>query len=297
VQTEHNAVLDPCRYLEGLGFTVTYLPVGPDGLLDLATLEAAFRPETILVSVMAANNEIGVLQPLAEIGARCRDRGVLFHSDGAQAIGKIPLDVQALPIDLLSLTAHKVYGPKGIGALYRRRRQPRVQLAAQIHGGGQEGGWRSGTLAPHQIVGLATAVDLALEDRAQEAERLAGLRDRLWTLLARQIPLQRNGHAQHCLPGSLNVSIPGVDGAALLLGLRSTVALSSGAACSSASTAPSHVLKALGHSDALAQASLRFGLGRFTTAAEIDTAAAAVVATVQALTPPPGRESYSDSPA
>jgi cysteine desulfurase len=297
VQTEHNAVLDPCRYLEGLGFRVTYLPVGPDGLLDLATLEAAFRPDTILVSVMAANNEIGVLQPLAEIGARCRDRGVLFHSDGAQAIGKIPLDVQALPIDLLSLTAHKVYGPKGIGALYLRRRQPRVQLAAQIHGGGQERGWRSGTLAPHQIVGLATAVDLALQDRTQEAERLAGLRDRLWTLLARQITLQRNGHAQHCLPGSLNVSIPGVDGAALLLGLRSTVALSSGAACSSASTAPSHVLKALGHSDALAQASLRFGLGRFTTAAEIDTAAAAVVATVQALTPPPGRESYSDSPA
>ncbi|MFM7219710.1 MAG: cysteine desulfurase family protein [Nodosilinea sp.] len=297
VQTEHNAVLDPCRYLEGLGFRVTYLPVGADGLLDLATLEAAFRPETILVSVMAANNEIGVLQPLAEIGARCRDRGVLFHSDGAQAIGKIPLDVQALPIDLLSLTAHKVYGPKGVGALYLRRRQPRVQLAAQIHGGGQERGWRSGTLAPHQIVGLATAVDLALQDRTQEAERLAGLRDRLWTLLARQITLQRNGHAQHCLPGSLNVSIPGVDGAALLLGLRSTVALSSGAACSSASTAPSHVLKALGHSDALAQASLRFGLGRFTTAAEIDTAAAAVVATVQALTPPPGRESYSDSPA
>ncbi|MFM7326052.1 MAG: cysteine desulfurase family protein [Nodosilinea sp.] len=297
VQTEHNAVLDPCRYLEGLGFRVTYLPVGPDGLLDLATLEAAFQPDTILVSVMAANNEIGVLQPLAEIGARCRDRGVLFHSDGAQAIGKIPLDVQALPIDLLSLTAHKVYGPKGVGALYLRRRQPRVQLAAQIHGGGQERGWRSGTLAPHQIVGLATAVDLALQDRTQEAERLAGLRDRLWTLLARQITLQRNGHAQHCLPGSLNVSIPGVDGAALLLGLRSTVALSSGAACSSASTAPSHVLKALGHSDALAQASLRFGLGRFTTAAEIDTAAAAVVATVQALTPPPGRESYSDSPA
>ncbi len=297
VQTEHNAVLDPCRYLEGLGFRVTYLPVGPDGLLDLATLEAAFQPDTILVSVMAANNEIGVLQPLAEIGARCRDRGVLFHSDGAQAIGKIPLDVQALPIDLLSLTAHKVYGPKGVGALYLRRRQPRVQLAAQIHGGGQERGWRSGTLAPHQIVGLATAVDLAIQDRTQEAERLAGLRDRLWTLLARQITLQRNGHAQHCLPGSLNVSILGVDGAALLLGLRSTVALSSGAACSSASTAPSHVLKALGHSDALAQASLRFGLGRFTTAAEIDIAAAAVVATVQALTPPPGRESYSDSPA
>ncbi len=283
VQTEHNAVLDPCRYLEGLGFTVTYLPVGPDGLLDLAMLEAAFRPDTILVSVMAANNEIGVLQPLAEIGARCHDRGVLFHSDGAQAIGKMPLDVQALPIDLLSLTAHKVYGPKGIGALYRRRRQPRVQLAAQIHGGGQEGGWRSGTLAPHQIVGLATAVELALQDLTQEAEQLAGLRDRLWTLLARQITLQRNGHPQHCLPGTLNVSIPGVDGAALLLGLRSTVALSSGAACSSTSTAPSHVLKALGHSDALALASLRFGLGRFTTAADIDTAAAAVVATVQAL--------------
>ncbi|MFM7471822.1 MAG: aminotransferase class V-fold PLP-dependent enzyme [Nodosilinea sp. LVE1205-7] len=283
VQTEHNAVLDPCRYLEGLGFAVTYLPVGADGLINLEDLEAAFRQDTLLVSVMAANNEIGVLQPLAEIGQRCRDRGVLFHSDGAQAIGKIPLDVQSLGIDLLSLTAHKVYGPKGIGALYVRRRHPRVSLASQIHGGGHERGLRSGTLAPHQIVGLTTAVQLGLAEMAVEGDRLGRLRDRLWAMLQASIPVRRNGHPQHCLPGNLNISIMGVDGTALGLGLRSLVALSSGAACSSARPTPSHVLKALGHSDALAQASLRFGLGRFTTAEEIEQVGSGVVATVQTL--------------
>ncbi len=283
VQTEHNAVLDPCRYLEGLGFAVTYLPVGADGLINLEDLEAAFRQDTLLVSVMAANNEIGVLQPLAEIGQRCRDRGVLFHSDAAQAIGKIPLDVQTLQVDLLSLTAHKIYGPKGIGALYVRRRQPRVSLAPQIHGGGHERGLRSGTLAPHQIVGLATAVELGLAEMVGEGDRLGRLRDRLWAILQAGIPVRRNGHAQRCLPGNLNISIPGIDGTALGLGLRSLVALSSGAACSSTSTAPSHVLKALGHSDALARSSLRFGLGRFTTAEEIEQVGAGVVATVQTL--------------
>ncbi|MGF1570749.1 MAG: cysteine desulfurase family protein [Nodosilinea sp.] len=283
VQTEHSAVLDPCGYLESLGFEVTYLPVQPDGLIDVEKLEHAFREDTILVSVMAANNEIGVLQPLAEIGQRCRDRQVIFHSDAAQAIGKIPLDVQEMSIDLLSLTAHKVYGPKGIGALYVRRRGPRVQLAAQLHGGGHERGRRSGTLYPPQIVGFARAVELGLGEMATEAARLTQLRDILWDTLQPLEGIFLNGHPSQRLPGNLNVSIEGVDGQALLLGLRGLVALSSGAACSTASTAPSHVLKALGRRDALAQASLRFGLGRFTTAAEIDQVAAGVVATVVAL--------------
>ena len=187
VQTEHSAVLDPCGYLESLGFEVTYLPVKPDGLLDLDMLEKAFRDDTILVSVMAANNEIGVLQPLAEIGQRCRDRNVLFHSDAAQAIGKIPLDVQTMQIDLLSLTAHKVYGPKGIGALYVRRRHPRVQLAAQLHGGGQERGRRSGTLYPPQIVGFGKAVELAMAEMEPEGTRQAELRERLWSRLKKPV--------------------------------------------------------------------------------------------------------------
>ncbi|WOD41320.1 cysteine desulfurase family protein [Nodosilinea sp. E11] len=282
VQTEHSAVLDPCRYLESLGFEVTYLPVRPDGLLDLETLEKAYRDDTVLVSVMAANNEIGVLQPLAEIGAQCRDRQVFFHSDAAQAIGKIPLDVQAMQIDLLSLTAHKVYGPKGTGALYVRRR-PRVPLAAQLHGGGHERGLRSGTLYSPQIVGFAKAVELGLAELGAESDRLIDLRQRLWQGLQPLGGLHLNGHATQRLPGNLNLSIDGVDGQALLLGLRSLVALSSGSACSTASTAPSPVLTALGRTDALAYASLRFGLGRFTTAAEIDAVVAGVIATVEAL--------------
>jgi cysteine desulfurase len=283
VQTEHSAVLDPCQYLETLGFEVTYLPVQPDGLLDLQKLEQALRPDTILVSVMAANNEIGVLQPLTEIGQRCQARGVLFHTDAAQAIGKIPLDVQAMNLHLMSLTAHKVYGPKGIGALYVRRRQPRVQLAPQLHGGGHERGRRSGTLYPPQIVGFAKAVALALTELETETKRLIRLRTRLWDTLSQLPDISLNGHATQRLPGNLNVSFADVDGQALLLGLRSGVALSSGSACSSAKTAPSPVLKALGRSDALAYASLRFGIGRFNTDQEIDQVARAVVTTVQSL--------------
>lgn len=283
VQTEHSAVLDPCRYLESLGFEVTYLPVQPDGLISLEALEQAFRPDTILVSVMAANNEIGVLQPLAEIGARCRDRQVLFHTDGAQALGKVPLDVEAMNIDLMSLTAHKIYGPKGVGALYVRRRSPRVQVAAQLHGGGQEGGRRSGTLYPPQIVGFAKAVTLALENLSQESARLRQLRDRLWQTVSAASGVFLNGHPTQRLPGNLNISVEAVDGQALLLGLQPVMAVSSGAACSSASTAPSHVLKALGRTDGLAYASIRFGAGRFTTEEEIDRAAAQVLETIAAL--------------
>ena len=283
VQTEHSAVLDPCRYLESLGFDITYLPVNSDGLVDVLILEKTIRPETILVSVMAANNEIGVLQPLKEIGALCQDNDILFHTDAAQAIGKVPLDVQAMNIHLMSLTAHKVYGPKGIGALYVRRRQPRVNLAAQLHGGGHERGMRSGTLYPPQIVGFAKAVELATAELVSERERLVGLRSQLYHQLNQLPDIHLNGHPSQRLPGNLNVSFGGVDGQSLLLGLQPTVALSSGSACSSASTAPSHVLKALGRSDRLAYASLRFGLGRFTTAQDIQHVGNAVVETVQAL--------------
>ncbi|HEY9880786.1 MAG TPA: IscS subfamily cysteine desulfurase [Leptolyngbyaceae cyanobacterium] len=283
VETEHSAVLDPCRYLQSLGFEVTYLPVQPDGLIDLNTLEKAFRDDTVLVSIMAANNEIGVLQPLAEIGARCRDRNVLFHTDAAQAIGKIPLDVETLQIDLMSMTAHKVYGPKGIGALYVRRRNPRVQLAPQLHGGGHERGMRSGTLYPPQIVGFAKAVELALAELPTESARLNTLQQQLWDALRPLPGIHLNGHANQRLPGNLNISVEGVDGQALLLGLRSLVALSSGSACSSTSTAPSHVLTALGRSKELAAASLRFGIGRFNTPAEIEQVAAGAIATIQAL--------------
>ncbi|MEL6131083.1 MAG: IscS subfamily cysteine desulfurase [Cyanobacteria bacterium J06628_4] len=283
VQTEHSAVLDPCRYLESLGFDVTYLPVNSDGLVEVSILEKAIRPETILVSVMAANNEIGVLQPLKEIGALCQDNDVLFHTDAAQAIGKVPLDVRTMNIHLMSMTAHKVYGPKGIGALYVRRRQPRVNLAAQLHGGGHERGMRSGTLYPPQIVGFAKAVELATAEMVSERERLVGLRSQLYQHLSQLSDIHLNGHPSQRLPGNLNVSVGGVDGQSLLLGLRPTVALSSGSACSSASTAPSHVLKALGRSDRLAYASLRFGLGRFTTAQDIQQVGKAVVETVEAL--------------
>ena len=280
--TEHNAVLDPCQYLESLGFSVTYLPVNPDGLVDLTQLVAAIRTDTVLVSIMAANNEIGVIQPLAEIGKICRERDVLFHTDAAQAIGKIPLDVNLLNIDLMSLTAHKVYGPKGIGALYIRHR-PRVKLAPQLHGGGHERGRRSGTLYPPQIVGFATAVDLALAEMPAETIRLTELRERLWSQLSQIEGVYLNGHPTQRLAGNLNISVTGVDGNALLLGLQPIVALSSGAACSSAKIAPSHVLQAIGRSDALAYAALRFGIGHNNTAAEIDRVATAVTTTIQSL--------------
>jgi cysteine desulfurase len=283
VQTEHNAVLDPCRYLLSLGFEVTYLPVRSDGLIDLAELERAFRPDTILVSVMAANNEIGVIQPIAEIGAMCRQRNALFHSDAAQAIGKIPLDVGAMNIDLLSLTGHKIYATKGVGALYVRRRNPRVRLAPQMHGGGHERGMRSGTLCTPQIVGLAKAVELALEEMESETERLTQLRQRLWENLSAIGDIFLNGHPTQRLPGNLNISVAGVDGQALLLGLQPVVAVSSGAACTSVKTAPSHVLQALGRSEQLAYASVRFGIGRFNTPAEIDTVAKHATATILSL--------------
>lgn len=288
VQTEHRAVLDPCKYLQTLGFDVTFLPVQSDGLLDLKELEQAIRADTILVSVMAANNEIGVLQPLEEIGQICRQREVLFHTDAAQAIAKIPLDVETMKVDLMSLTAHKIYGPKGIGALYVRRRNPRVNLAAQIQGGGQERGKRAGTLYTPQIVGFAKAVALGLAELESETRRLFELRSQLLADIT-QIPgIDLNGHPKKRLPGNLNVSIEGVDGSALLLGLQSVVALSSGSACSSASTEPSHVLLALGRPAPLAYASLRFGIGRFNTVEEIHKVAQFARATIQAL-----RQSYA----
>ena len=283
VQTEHNAVLDPCQYLQSLGFEVTFLPVQPDGLIDLTELEKAIRPDTILVSVMAANNEIGVLQPLAEIGTICRQHQVLFHTDAAQAIGKIALDVEGMKIDLMSLTAHKLYGPKGIGALYVRRRNPRVRLSPQIHGGGHERGMRSGTLCTPQIAGLAKAVELGMEERETESRRLIQLRDRLWQPLSQLEGIHLNGHPTQRLSGNLNISVEDVDGSALLLGLQSVVAVSSGAACSSVKTAPSHVLLALGHSEQLAYASVRFGIGRCNTADEMDCIAQHTIATIQSL--------------
>jgi cysteine desulfurase len=283
VATEHNAVLDPCRYLEKLGFAITVLPVQADGLVDLQNLAQAIRSDTILVSVMTANNEIGVIQPIGQIGQLCHERQVLFHTDAAQAIGKIGLDVQAMSIDLMSLTAHKIYGPKGIGALYVRRKNPRVTIAAQLHGGGHERGMRSGTLYPPQIVGFAKALELALVDLPVESIRLQGLRDRLWEQIALIPGVSRNGHPTQRLPGNLNVSVAGVDGSALLLGLRSVVAVSSGSACTSAKIEPSHVLRALGLSDALAYGSVRFGLGRFNTEDEIDRVAQQFVQTVTGL--------------
>ena len=283
VETEHKAVLDPCKYLEKLGFEITYLPVHKDGILDLGLLEKRICPETILISLMAANNEIGVLQPLKEIGKICQTNDVLFHSDAAQAIGKIPLDVKEMNINLLSLTAHKIYGPKGIGALYIRRRDPRVNIAPQLHGGGQEKEIRSGTLYTPQIVGFGKAIELALEEQKTETKRQSELRNRLHKQLLSLEGVHLNGHPTQRLPGNLNVSIERVDGAALLLALQGTVALSSGSACTSTTTKPSHVLKALGHSDQLAYSSLRFGLGRFTTSQEIDFIGKKIIATIQSL--------------
>jgi cysteine desulfurase len=283
VQTEHRAVLDPCRYLESLGFEVTVLPVQTDGLLDLDQLAQAFRPDTILVSMMAANNEIGVLQPIAAIGALCHAHQVLFHTDAAQAIGKIPLNVQTMNVDLMSLTAHKVYGPKGIGALYVRRRDPRVQIVPQFHGGGHERGRRSGTLYPPQIVGFAEAVKLGVTDMEVETKRVSELRDRLWQGLQTLDGIHLNGHERQRLPGNLNVSVEGVDGQALAIGLQPFVAISSGSACTSAKIEPSHVLLSLGRSPELAYASVRFGVGRFNTTEEIDQVLEGAIGVIKSL--------------
>lgn len=283
LQTEHKAVIEPCEYLETLGFDITFLPVEKNGLLDLNLLTKTIRDDTILVSIMTANNEIGVIQDISKIGAICHEKEVIFHTDSAQAVGKIPLDVQKMNIDLMSLTAHKIHGIKGIGALYIRRNNPRVKLASQIQGGGQERGFRSGTLCTPQIVAFAEAVKIALEDLDTENKRQKQLRDYLWQNLSSLDGIYLNGDFNQRLAGNLNISIDGVDGSALLLALQSTVALSSGSACSSNSTKPSHVLKALGYCDDLAKASLRFGISRFNTQEEIETVAQFTVKTINNL--------------
>jgi cysteine desulfurase len=283
LQTEHKCVLESCRELEREGFAVTYLPVEPDGLVSLAALGGVLSERTLLVSVMAAHNEIGVIQPLAEIGALCRSKGVLLHTDAAQAFGKIPLDVGAMKIDLLSISGHKIYGPKGIGALYIRRR-PRVRLLPLIDGGGQERGLRSGTLPTPLCVGLGRAAAIAGLEMAEEAERLRRLRDRLLRNLARRVPgLRVNGDLEQRLPGSLNLSFPEIPALTLIEAVPS-IAISTGSACTSASVEPSYVLRALGLPDTLANASIRIGLGRFTTAADADFAADALAAAANRLT-------------
>jgi cysteine desulfurase len=281
--TEHKCVLEACRQLEREDFRVTYLPVESNGIVSLAALEAAMCERTLLVSVIAAHNEIGVIQPLTEIGALCRSRGVLFHSDAAQAVGKIPIDVEAMRIDLLSISGHKLYGPKGIGALYVRRR-PRVRLLPLIDGGGQERGLRSGTLPTPLCVGLGRAAAIAGAEMAEEAEHLRRLKDRLLANLARRVPgLRLNGDAEHRLPGNLNLAFPGIPAEALIEASPG-IAISTGSACTSAAVEPSYVLRALGLPDALANASVRIGLGRFTTAAEVDFAADVLSAAAARLT-------------
>jgi len=281
VKTEHKAVLDTCRELERQGFDVTYLDVREDGLLDLDGLRQALRADTILVSVMLANNETGVIQPVVEIGALCRARGIVFHCDAVQAAGKIPVDVNALNVDLLTVTAHKVYGPKGIGALYVRRK-PRVRIEAQMHGGGHERGMRSGTLPTHQIVGMGEAFRLAKEEMAEESRRVGVLRDRLLAGLSTLDEVYVNGDLARRIPHNLNVSFNFVEGESLIMGIKG-VAVSSGSACTSASLEPSYVLRALGRSDELAHSSIRFTLGRFTTEAEVDSVIAQVRDTVGKL--------------
>jgi cysteine desulfurase len=281
--TEHKAVLDTCKHLEKLGFRVTYLPVQKDGLIDLDDLRRAIDDKTILVTIMAANNEIGVLQPVAEIGKLCHERGVLFHCDAVQAVGKVPIDVNKMNIDLASISAHKFYGPKGVGALYVRRKNPRVQLVPIIDGGGHERGMRSGTLNVPGIVGLGKACAIAQEEMAQESCKLAGLRNRLRdSIMNRLDEVYINGSMEQRLPGNLNLSFAYVEGESLLMGIND-IAVSSGSACTSATLEPSYVLKALGTGDDLAHSSIRFGIGRFNTEAEIDYVADRVVETVQRL--------------
>lgn len=283
VATEHKAVLDPIRRLEREGLHVTILPVDAFGRVSVEQVAQALTPRTILVSVMAANNEIGTLQPIREIGRLCKERGVLFHSDAAQAAGKVPLDVEEMGVDLLSVSAHKMYGPKGVGALYVRRRDPRVRLEPQMDGGGQERGLRSGTSNVPAIVGFGVACELCRQEMAGEARRLTELRGQLLGGIQDELSdVTLNGHPTVRLPGNLNLSFAGVKGEALLMALRD-VALSSGSACTTASLEPSYVLKALGLDDELAHASIRFGLGRFNTAEEVDMVVRDVVRVVHYL--------------
>ncbi|KNG85630.1 cysteine desulfurase [Aspergillus nomiae NRRL 13137] len=267
-QTEHKCVLDSCRHLQDEGYEVTYLPVQNNGLIRMEDLEAAIRPETALVSIMAVNNEIGVIQPLEQIGKLCRSKKIFFHTDAAQAVGKIPLDVNKLNIDLMSISSHKIYGPKGIGACYVRRR-PRVRLDPLITGGGQERGLRSGTLAPHQVVGFGEACRLAAQDMEYDTKHIDRLSKRLTDSLLSMEHTHLNGDPEHHYPGCVNISFAYIEGESLLMALKD-IALSSGSACTSASLEPSYVLRALGSSDESAHSSIRFGIGRFTTDSEID---------------------------
>ena len=268
--TEHKAVLDTCKKLEKQGYRVTYLPPQADGLISMDELKAAMDEKTILVTIMYANNEIGVIQPIAEIGKLCHEKGVIFHTDAVQAVGKIPVNVQTDNIDVLSLTAHKIYGPKGVGALYVRRRNPRVQITEQINGGGHERGMRSGTLNVPGIVGMGAACEIAMNEMEAEAKREIELRDYLRAKLEKAIDYtQVNGNMDHHLPGNLNMSFVYVEGESLLMGIND-IAVSSGSACTSATLEPSYVLKALGLGDDVAHSSIRFGLGRFNTKAEVD---------------------------
>ena len=268
--TEHKAVLDTCKRLEKSGYKVTYLPVKADGLIDLEQLKAAFTDKTILVSIMMASNEIGVIQPVEEIGKMCHERGVIFHTDAVQAVGKVPVDVQKMNIDVLSLSGHKIYGPKGVGALYVRRRNPRVQISEQINGGGHERGMRSGTLNVPGIVGLGKACELCGEEMEAETKRLTELRDYMKNKFESKLDyVHVNGNMEHHLPGNLNMSFVYVEGESLLMGIND-IAVSSGSACTSATLEPSYVLKALGLGDDVAHSSIRFGLGRFNTKAEVD---------------------------
>ncbi len=267
---EHKAIIDTARHLERNGLSVTWLPVGDDGLIDPMSVADAIRDDTVLVSVMHANNEIGVINDIGAIGAICKERGILFHTDAAQSAGKVEIDVQAMGVDLLSLSAHKMYGPKGIGALYVRRKKPRVRVAPLIHGGGHERGMRSGTLPVHQIVGFGEAARIAKEELESEATRLGALRDRLKDEICARVPeVLLNGSMEHRLPGNLNISFTFVEGESLLMALRD-VAVSSGSACTSASLEPSYVLRAIGLDDENAHSSIRFGLGRFNTDEEVD---------------------------
>ena len=270
VRTEHKAVLDTVREMERQGFEATYLNVKENGLLDLDEFRAAIRPDTVLASVMAVNNEIGVIQDIDAIGRICREKGVIFHVDAAQATGKMPIDLKTLPVDLMSFSAHKTYGPKGIGALYVRRK-PRIRLEAQMHGGGHERGMRSGTLATHQIVGMGEAFRIAREEMATENERIRMLRDRLYAGLKDIEEVHLNGDMDQRVPHNLNVSFNFVEGESLIMAIKD-LAVSSGSACTSASLEPSYVLRALGRSDELAHSSIRFSIGRFTTEEEVDYA-------------------------
>jgi cysteine desulfurase len=281
--TEHKAVLDTCKHLEKLGAEVTYLEVQPDGLIDLKALEAAMKPTTILVAIMYANNEIGVVQPVKEIAAIAKKHGALFFTDGVQAVGKIPVDVIADGIDIMAFTAHKMYGPKGVGALYVRRKNPRVKVTAQMDGGGHERGMRSGTLNVPGIVGFGKAAEIARTDMAADTERISKLRDKLENALKQIDESYVNGNPAHRLPHVSNISFKYVEGEGLMMGFNKDIALSSGSACTSASLEPSYVLKALGLGDDLAHSSLRFGLGRYTTEEQIDFTIKAVTDTVLKL--------------